>query len=94
MHYTDPTTEGSSKLFDSVKTTPEDMKKMELFFKTYLKAKKEEAFKGGFRRQRNRKSNKRTSKRRSQKKSRKIRKRSNKRKGKKSKRRMRKSYKK
>ena len=65
MHYTGPTTEGSSKLFDAVKTTPEDIKKMELFFTEYLNAKKEEEFKGGFRRRRNRKS----SKRRSQKKS-------------------------
>ena len=95
MHYTGPTTEGSSKLFDAVKTTPEDIKKMELFFENYLNAKKEE-FKGGFRRRRNRKSsNRKSSKRRSQKKSSKRRGRkskvNNKRKGKKSKKR---SYKK
>jgi hypothetical protein len=96
MHYTGPTTEGSLKLFDAEKTTPEDMKKMELFFEKYLNATDAKTFKGGFRRQRNRKSsNRKSSKRRSQKKSSKRRGRkskvNNKRKGKKSRKR---SYKK
>jgi hypothetical protein len=66
MHYTGPTTEGSSTLFNKVVTIDADEKKLKLFFSDYLNA-TDDATKlvGGFRRRRNRKS----SKKRSQKKS-------------------------